>query len=463
MTQTENGQKRRWSYNPQNIAWLVLITSFVLFCVLCAAGTFGAYWFFFESPTPINVRLTVSRGAVTVILPGGTSSVMNNPGENPYPIPLNSTLQITDSISQGYLTFEDGYSRQNLVTVFLLPNSTFRLDEATRPRFEWSQRGYVVRLGNLSGHFAVDIMDGLNRPIVLNMQGPVGAVHLSDSGSYRLDAVEQFTRLYSGSGRGLIELKGRAWQVNPGYQAVLGQDQPEPSIVPNPFEDLIVQNIRSAESPAVTTNSLGEPNVDKDKSMPLGWGCTNQAAVDRNEPEGYWQRARLDGLIVLQMARGGPTEKLISHAETGCEFYFTQNRRGTVGQDLTAYKALTIRLKMKIEFQDVYTCGFQGSECPVMLEIEYVPADSKDGSTQVWRQGFYAIRPSFDSSVRTCDTCPHDHEQISPNAWYIYDSGDLLNQFPEAKRPVSLVKVRVYASGHQFNAALAEIAVLGEK
>jgi hypothetical protein len=130
-----------------------------------------------------------------------------------------------------------------------------------------------------------------------------------------------------------------------------------------------------------------------------------------------------------------------------------------VGWDVTGYKSLSIRMKMKINFQDVNTCGFQGTECPVMLLVDYYAANNPQ--VQVWRQGFYALRPPDDTSLQRCDTCPHDHEQINPGSWYIYNSNDLFKEFLENRKPVSIVRIRVYSSGHQYDVMLADLAVLG--
>src|SRR5512138_2325280 len=55
-----NHQKKSRLRDPQTVAWLVVISSFILFCVLCTAATFGTYWFLFDSPVAMTTCLTVS-------------------------------------------------------------------------------------------------------------------------------------------------------------------------------------------------------------------------------------------------------------------------------------------------------------------------------------------------------------------------------------------------------------------
>jgi hypothetical protein len=498
--------------SPQTIAWVVVLTSFVIFCIVCAAGTFGAYWFFFQSPTGLTVHLTVSRGAITVTLSDGTSTAIGDHADN---LSSNAAFQ-TASNAEGYLTFEDPYSKQTIAAVFLMPNSSVRLSEATRPRFEWSQRSYVVLLNNAAGQFAVDIPSDVTRAIVLTVQpgSETGAVRLDQGGSYTLEAFEQYVKLHTEAGKGLLyAVSSRGWQVEAGMEGTLTRGEQEADIHPYPYQNIIVEDIHNTDQSASVLNSFG--NDDGDTRLPSSWACANQVQ-DQNEPTGTWSRERVDQRVALHMSRLSQPGKLISHAETGCEFWFKAQDTGDltagpapaspstatptpvptaleateqamaaataaagesgttvplgavansddetnpVGWDVTGYKSLSIRMKMKINFQDVNTCGFQGTECPVMILVDYYAAN--DPQVRVWRQGFYAVRPPDDTSLQRCDTCPHDHEQINPGSWYIYNSNDLFQEFLADKKPVSIVRIRVYSSGHQYDVVLADLAVLG--
>jgi hypothetical protein len=296
-----------------------------------------------------------------------------------------------------------------------------------------------VLFGDATGQLAVDIFRGLSRPVTLNIQSQVGTVALGEVGSYMISAVDQYLRLYSQSGSGVIyrssDLK---WYVLAGRQGTIERDNPEAVVAEYPFH--------------VLNANLVSEDVESGR-LPEGWGCTN-VTIDQNEIDGSWKPKRVDLLSVVHMARGDATSALKSHSETGCEYYFQNDQR-----NLAQYKTLSIRVKMKIQGQSLNTCGSQGTECPIMLMLEYHTNNSPE--IQQWHQGFFAKRPADDNSIRICETCPREHEQISLNAWYIYDTGDLMVQFPENKKPASLIKVRIYASGHQFDAAIAELSVLG--
>ncbi len=95
-------RRRHFKPDPQTTAWIVVLSGFAIFCILCAAGSVGANWFLFQSTTNITVHLIVSRGTVTV-----TSNLVSTAiGDGVENVQPNTTLQTT-SDAQSYLIFED--------------------------------------------------------------------------------------------------------------------------------------------------------------------------------------------------------------------------------------------------------------------------------------------------------------------------------------------------------------------
>ena len=458
-------QKTRLAPNPQAVAWLVVAISFLIFCITCVASTYGAYWFIFQSPVSLRTELTVSRGTVTVILADGTKDYITgstSPAENF--IAPNSSIQLTDPNAQAYVSFDDTYSGQTIADVFMFANSTLSLDYASRPRFEWSTQRYSILLSNATGHYSVDLADGLKRASVVTIQSGAGGVQLENvhnddgtlsGGSFTIDALDQSMRLYTQSGHGyLYASPDNAYQVDASMQGTLTGSKIDIGAYP-----YIMLNL---PEPGPVQGSF---NVEKDPlNPPPGWACTNYPNPDDpTEPLGQRLWARMDEHTVIEMVR--QADHPLGHAETSCEFDFPRNLNNPFGLDISAYPSLSIRIKMKIINQDVTTCGVQASECPVMLDIEYL---DPDGNVQHWYQGFYSDRPPSDTSLLRCDSCPHDHEQISKNAWYIYRTGDLKIQSPFDVKPndskrVYLRKIRVYSSGHRYDVALSEVTVLGSR
>src|SRR5260221_6904816 len=140
--------------HPQTVAWTVVILSFAVFCVSCAAATYVAYWFFFHSPISLTTRVVSSRGNVTIDPRDGTESYFVNSADSAKSfISPNTSLVTEDANSQGYISFKDNYSGRVVAKEVLLgSNSSLVFDEATRPRFEWSRQGYTIILKEAIGH-----------------------------------------------------------------------------------------------------------------------------------------------------------------------------------------------------------------------------------------------------------------------------------------------------------------------
>jgi hypothetical protein len=96
-----------------------------------------------------------------------------------------------------------------------------------------------------------------------------------------------------------------------------------------------------------------------------------------------------------------------------------------------------------------------------MLELIATSNPNDPTSSQSWHHGFYAVAdPSTLSTYPpTCDTCHLAHDQINPDVWYFYDSGDLRSQV--AGGLLFIRKLSVYASGHQYDVVIGEVSLLG--
>ena len=450
----ENGESK-FVKRAQVTAWGVLLGSFLLFVLACIGGTAGVYWFFFKSPTDMTVRVRVSQGSLTVLQADGTNLLVNNNDRDIF-VPQNAIIQ-SNSTSQGYLTFEDTYSEQVIATVFLLPNSSLSLRSATRPRFEWSGEAYTFDLNGISGHFAIDIPVRIRRVIVLSMESSLVTARFGQYGSYFLDVGDKREQLYAQAGTALMYTADRAVQIEGGMQGVLQQDQNSLTVQPYPYE---IVNWQSSNGYTFGLDDFPDDMAslstdDKEKlstELPLLWGCTNYEN-NPSEISGTWIRTKIDQHVVIQMQRTG---KGLDHAETSCQYTFAAPP--ATGLPVSPENTLSIRAKFKIDFQDVTTCGILGTECPVMLELTYRALGQKQDESTTWHHGFYAIRPPDDNSPKICDSCPNVHEQVNPKTWFIYDSGDLFKLLPN--QPVEIIAMRVYASGHQYNIALADLVVL---
>lgn len=415
--------------NPQRLAWITLVGGLVIFCLLCAGTVIFARWLLFESPTDLSVMLHVGRGTVGVAEPdsSGEKAVRGSEG-----VSAGSTLR-TDNDSQGYLEVSDPYSGTVIATVMLRGNSAIRLKSANRPRFSLSENAYVVRLDGASGRLDVWVNDDLDREIRLEIKGPLGITRIDQGGRLTISSTtdnmvvtvqegnatlvtdEHQAQHLASNTEGTIQLGNRAIQVGPG-----------------PVE--LVLNSRF------------------DEGGPVGWGCSNDlSGMDPNAPVGEYTFPTVDGRSTTHLTRLQPNP---GHGETGCVQYLADREQGL---DITRYESLQLRVTMQVHHQSLSACGIAGSECPVMIYMQYLDTN---GNRFDWYHGFYAeLRPN-EAARKICDSCLEEHEFINKDAWYTYESGNLFTDLPEDRRPGSIILIEFYASGHQYEVMLDEVALL---
>jgi len=444
-----NGRPYYTMRNPQAVAWGLTLTGFFVFCMICIATTAAARWFLFDSHVDLNVRVEVSRGRVDMQLADGITSTGVTLRESVSP----GTTLTADSVSQGYLTFEDFYSKQTIATVFLLQESQATLLQGSRPRFDWSNTAYIITLDDASGRFYIEIPGTSRRQLLLYLQSGVGKVLFSGTGVFRVEVGASTLQLYAESGNAILRPdSGQPILVSAGRVGTISSGQT--SVQDSPFE--------------VRNSGFGlTSDVDTNPVPPGGWACGGYANR-QEESIGKFTRSVVDNQVVMRLQRVG---SLLDHAETRCQFQFapvpvpvgdTPPNTGVNsanGQDIRNYSWLSIRAKIRIRSQDVTTCGVQGSECPIMLQLEYIGA----GQAQFWRHGFYTLRPVNDGNPVSCDTCLQEHDKLNPDTWYIYDSGNLLKTLVGAKRPEYISQIDFYASGHAYDAIIGNISVIVSK
>jgi hypothetical protein len=119
---------------------------------------------------------------------------------------------------------------------------------------------------------------------------------------------------------------------------------------------------------------------------------------------------------------------------------------------------LRLHFVVRVFDQDVPVCGQAGSECPMMVRLDY---KDQDGTDRSFLQGFYA-RPDASGANPTYNTTSgsrNEHQRISPNVAFTYDSDNLM----EALKPAQVTAITFYASGHSYRSSISEVELLGEQ
>jgi hypothetical protein len=185
-----------------------------------------------------------------------------------------------------------------------------------------------------------------------------------------------------------------------------------------------------------------------DATIPSVWRCNN---IQNSAPAGRFEVVTEDGYPALRLFRG---EGADSHGETNCALTFSASN----GLDISRFDYLAVRSTFKIRPHTLSACGLEGSECPLMLRMDYYTPSQVDPIW--WIHGFFtSFNPGIESPF-TCDTCNDRHEIINPDRWYTYESGNLITTLPPDKQPSALLNLRFYASGHQYDVFISEIELL---
>ncbi len=424
--------------DPGRLAWTVLLTALIIFCLTATAVFVGIRWFLLDSMIPLNATLEVSRNTV---------SVRASTGDNYQAVRTMFTISrdaalATDSASQGHLNITDPYTHDSVASIILHRDSTLTLGEISRPRFDFSSRAYIITL-EFSGNVDVDIPPDIQRRIIVDIRSPYGLIRMGNSGRYLLTSVaERFSVLNRSGDVAVINNTREARAVPEGMTGwidvttnAIGISQPLVDIIPDGSFDTV--------NPA-------------DPALSSEWGCYS-LRDDAAAAEGSYGREFINGRSVMHITRvqtdGLPAT---NHAETGCLQYLN-----TISEPLpvTVYNFLELRVTMQIRDRLLMlsACGQQGSECPVMVVINYLNQYDQE---QQWIHGFYT---RYDQAVGwplRCATCAQDHEQLNKDTWYTYTSGNLLQLLPEDQRPVAVNSVKFYASGHEYEVLLGEVALL---
>lgn len=419
---------------PEKTAWVVLGVSFLVFCIFCAVLSIGIHFFIFQSDVSMIMLLNVGRGTVSTTTEGNRTPESIRLGRE---VLLGTTID-AGALDQATLSFVDNRQEWNVVAAITMrSDSVVSLFNAQRPRFDWNTNAYRIDLTNFSGRMDVFVAGGLDREFWMTITTQSGArVDLNQSGRYIVEANSNTVRVFNRSGVAtIISANQESRGIPVGQQGMIRLPTGE-MFVSAAYADLL-------RNPDFQATDL----VDG-ASLPTIWQCPSAGS---DAPLGAVQIDVWEGRTALRLLREGGGE---THAESRCRQFFEP---ATVGLDVTGYTELLLRATFNVQFQSLSACGFVGSECPLMLRVDYVDVN---GNGRQLYQGFYSSVNPLLSYPLTCDSCAQYHEFINPGAWYTYET-NLFTRTSLEERPARILNVQFYASGHQYNVYVSEIALLG--
>ncbi|WP_376792613.1 hypothetical protein [Thermoflexus sp.] len=430
----------RWTEAQlQRLAWATLLLSFTICVGLAILVPWQILTYLRTSYVGVQTRVVALSGILR-LEHVDREPLAITPG-NPYSRLTESDLLITDAQSQGLVIFSEPLSSapQDLAAVQIYPNTQVEVRRARYPRFGISPEPARLTLYVRSGRARVIRLEG-RRPLELAIQTPHGqaevisgtlAIEVQNdrtdftvrSGEARVGTSDQIRTLKSDQ-RARIELNGR---VESPLEA--GRN-----LLPNLFQ-----------------TPLPERNVDE-PIPPNQWAIFTFVKQPGESPGTVAQTSEA-GRRALAISRSG-----FDHAQTGVFLI--------LNQDVRDFRSLQLHITLKILFQDVAVCGVVGTECPLMIRLEYKDINGVD---RQWLQGFYALGEVTPQTPESClpQICPppyNVHLRVPLGEWYTFDSGNLMETLQAVGAPpATLTRLRIYASGHSYSVMISELELIGEE
>lgn len=399
------------THSRERLAWAVLLLSFATCLALAVGIPLAAQDFVRTARVGQEVAVEPQRGTPRMQR-GGQGEIIALVGlANNVPA---GTVLTTDASDQGILTlYAPGPEPEVVAEATIYGDTTVTLVTARSPRFHASPLPHEVVLEVARGRVRVAVSPAFNRQTVVELRTPHLTARLSE-GSYEARVWPALSELAVREGTAQASAGGDTVTLGPSQRTVAHAGT-------SPLQTLPAE--RNLLSNGTFSTALEET-----------WEVYTGDV--QHPPEGTVEATTLGGRPAAHFYRDG-----IGHAEIGI--------RQQIGYDVRDFTSLTLHLNLLIRYQSLTGCGILGSECPIMVRIDY-----KDiyGTDRVWYHGFYSVAASPD------DLLPGWDEQTPLGTWFTYESGNLIELFEEP--PASVTAVTIYASGHSFDALVTGVELL---
>jgi hypothetical protein len=301
------------------------------------------------------------------------------------------------------------------------------LDQSASPRFESSSAGNVADFDLLAGRILLSVPEDQDRPLSLTVDTPQGSVLVGEPGQYSISATNSASEV--------TVLQGKLTLTSAGQELALVDDQ-----------RAILSERGALEGPLTAERDLvtnGEFSEGLEMWLPLSPNTEisgqpdAEISVESGDPE--------PALVFKRLG--------IGHADAGL--------RQVIGQDVTDFETLKLLLSLRIVEQSLGVCGQQGSECPIIIRIEYVDVNGVD---QVWQQGFYAQGQIGPDTPDVCVACPpplNEHQRVPFGQIAFYESDNLLEKLGQlGVLPAQIKSITVIGSGHSFSSQIFDVSLI---
>ena len=404
--------------SPEQLAWMVLLTAFALFCTLAVSIPWGTRWYLTNATRAHEVRVTCLEGTTVIEDPQHGTAAPLLRGET-ISVPEGSVVSV-DETAQAVLTFFD----QSHMRLF--PSTSVSLESMRAPRFASSLRPAQITLYAKGGGLWIDTALRASSPVRQELRTLQAQVLLSEAGQYTVEVSNEQTEVIVQRGTAEVRAISMPASAEGAVVVLTSRQRTVVQIGSPPLAPL------SAERDLITNGDFGAP-------LSTGWTWFNDQGGDGGEADGEISLVVDEGRRAARFYRSGGE---FDHCETIIE---QELNRDLVDPTST----LKVRAMVKIAYQSLSGGGYLSSEYPLMIRVKY---RDEYLSENEWTHGFFYQNFGNNPTM--------NGQQIPQGEWYFYESENLLDVLPIT--PSRIVSVRVYASGWNYESLVSNISLLVE-
>ena len=403
--------------NRVNLAWIVLLVCFTACMAVTISLPFGINSFVQGSTRRLVVFGLGTQGdPIEPVLPYVFDPELP-PQKLRTPVRMESGLR-----DRGIFRIEHPDTNILMARVEVLSETGISIDSATLPRFGRSSATPLLTVGLRKGIVRITIPPNPDNPepIAALVNTPNGQAVIDKPGKYTVEFTNSDMQLSVYEGHALLRSDNEEIQLVTDERGVLGDD-------------------KSINGPLNTERDL---IVNGNFSQGLSDWEVFQWDIERSDqPGGLTNIVEVGGESALRFSREG-----IGNARTSVS--------QTVERNVTNFSELYVNLAVRVINQSLAVCGFQGSECPLTLRLDY---EDESGNPRAWEQGIYVVGDVDAQYPDRCQVCGFPlnlvrHEKL-PQLGEVYTIATT-NLIPvleqEGFRPERLFSVSLFAEGHAF-------------
>lgn len=421
----------KWRESPERLAWIIMLTSFAIFCFLAVTIPVGVNYAMRYAALAQDARLsaiTRTTGKVQLYLNARSQPILVRDEQSI--VSEGMRIVSLDGAAQGTLEFFDNndadLNNPNVLgTLQIYSDTDIEVERIRRPLFNSSPEPYYVRLKLNGGQVRVLNNSNDQEPLRIDLLTPQGDV-----------------RMQNGSFLVIVEAAKTDVQVRTG-QAELSMNNGLSKIV-TPNETGTISAIEIISTP---TSSGQNWIVNGSFKAPVSDAWLAGPAENVVFP-GEVTYVDGDEQQVVQFSQWNAD----GHSDIGITQVISRDK-------VLSLESLVLEMDVKILFQSLPGAGQQASEYPIRVEIDFTDAYGKEIK---WGYGFYQRELKPDDPFPP----PTDNENgrvihVQQGEWYSFESENLIQLWKSRGTPPERINtIRIYASGHNYQSMVREVYLL---